>query len=115
MLDRDFCEKLEHLISEALENSSDENVKGFWCDGVFLSEPENCYSQKFVNDNKQTKMKVYVGKDGQSSYELTLRFGIRSLSKYVRGLYIADGFPKRDRKNRIKVDVSIKKIELLLD
>ena len=86
MLDQDFCETLEYRICDALENIKDERVKGFWCDGVLLSEPDNYYSQKFINDSRRTKLKAYVGKSGQDVYSLTLKFGNKALSRYAKNL-----------------------------
>ena len=68
MLDQNFCETLEYKLCEVFENIGGENLKGFWCDGVLLSEPEKYYSQKFVNDNRRVKMQAFVGKDGQTKY-----------------------------------------------
>jgi hypothetical protein len=115
MLDQDFCKTLEYKISNVLENTSDEKLKGFWCDGVLLSEPDNCYSQKFVNDNRQVKMQVLLGKDGQTAYNLTLKFGNKSLSRYVRNLSIVDCIPQTDFENWFKIDTRQKEIELQLD
>lgn len=75
LLDHDFCETLEYKISKALESINDEKIRGFWCDGILLSEPDKYYSQKFVQDNRQVQMRAFVGKDGQTAYDLTLKFG----------------------------------------
>lgn len=115
MLDQDFCDILEYRISDALENISDEDVKGFWCDGVLLSELDNYYSQKFINDNRQVKMKAHVGKDGQTVYSLTLKFGNKSLSRYARSLDIVECIPQTDFENWFKIDTSKKEIEIQLD
>ena len=66
---------------EVLENIKEENVNGFWCDSVLQSEPGNYYSQKFINDNRQAKMKAYVGKDRQPVYNLKLKFRTNALSR----------------------------------
>jgi hypothetical protein len=115
MLDQNFCETLEYKISEALENIDDENVKGFWCDGVFLSEPDNYYSQKFINDNRHVKMKAYVGKDGQSAYGLTLKFGNKAFSKYARNLNIIECIPQGEFEKWFRIDTSKQEIEIQLD
>lgn len=115
MLDQEFCETLEYKISEALANINDEKVKEFWCDGVLLSEPDNHYSQKFINDNKQAKMKAYIGKDGQEVYSLTLKFGNKALSRYARNLKIADCFPNTDVENWFSIDTYKQRIEIQLD
>lgn len=115
MLDQDFCETLEYKISEALENISDEKAKGFWCDGVLLSEPDNYYSQKFINDNRQAKMKAYIGKDGQGVYSLTLKLGSKALSRYARNLDIAECIPQTDFAKWFGIDTSKQEIEIQLD
>ncbi|MBK8627984.1 MAG: hypothetical protein IPN86_21225 [Saprospiraceae bacterium] len=45
MLDQDFCAFLEYEICKAFEHSENDQVKGFWCDGVFLNQPDSYYSQ----------------------------------------------------------------------
>lgn len=115
MLDQNFCETLEYKISEVLKNISDKNVRGFWCDGVLLSEPDNYYSQKFINDKRQAKMKAYVGKDGQGVYSLTLKFGNKALSRYAINLDIAECIPQTDVENWFSIDTSKQEIEIQLD
>jgi hypothetical protein len=75
MLNQDFCVFLEYEICKAFEHSDNDQIKGFWCDGVLLNQPNYTYSQKFVNDNRQVKLKAFIGKGGQTEYELILRFG----------------------------------------
>lgn len=115
MLDQNFCSTLEYRISKALENIKDEKVKGFWCDGVLLSEPDKYYSQKFVNDNRQVKMQAFVGKDGQTAYDLILNFGNKALSRYARDLDIIECIPQADSGSWLRVDTVRKEIEVQLD
>lgn len=115
MLDQDFCEILEYKISLALENLGDEKVKGFWCDGVLLSEPDKYYSQKFINENRQVKMRAYIGKDGQGDYSLTLKFGNKALSKSARNLDISECIPQSDFEKWFNIDTSKQEIEIQLD
>jgi hypothetical protein len=115
MLNQDFCQTLEYKICEALENINNENVKGFWCDGVLLSEPDLYYSQKFINDNRQTKLKAYVGKTGQTVYILTLKFGRKALSRYARDLDLAPCIPQTDFAEWFYIDVDKREIEIQLD
>jgi len=82
MTDQAFCEALEYKLCEAFKNTRDENVKDFWCDGIVLSAPGNDYSQQFIKDNRYINMKAFVGKDGQTVYALTLKFGKMALSRY---------------------------------
>ncbi|MFA7687799.1 MAG: hypothetical protein WCY25_08030 [Moheibacter sp.] len=53
MIDQDFCEFLEYEICKAFEHSDNDEIKGFWCDGILTDQPDSYYSQKFVNDNRE--------------------------------------------------------------
>lgn len=48
MLDQDFCEYLEYEICKALEHSDNDQIKGFWCDGILLSQPDSVSSPFIV-------------------------------------------------------------------
>jgi hypothetical protein len=115
MVDNDFCVHLEYVICNALKYSDDDRINGFWCDGVILDLPDNAYSHKFVNDNRQITLKAFVGKDGQEEYELTLKFGVKALSRFARNLDIMVCIPNPDEKNWFKIDTEQRKIELQLD
>jgi hypothetical protein len=115
MLDQDFCEFLEYEICRAFENSDNDQIKGFWCDGVALSQPDKFYSQKFVNDNRQITLKAFIGKDGQTEYELTLKFGNKALSLFSKNLDIKECVPSPDKHNWFDLDTKQNKIEIQLD
>ena len=115
MLDNIFCETLEHKLCDAFEIVDGENLKGFWCDGVLLSEDAKYYSQKFVNDTRQVKMQAFIGKDGQKVYSLTLKFGNKALSRYARNLNMVECIPQTDFDNWLKIDILKKEIEIQLD
>ena len=83
MIDKIFCELLEFKIQGALKNSSDDEVKIFWCDGVLLPVFENEYSREYVNDKRQIALVAFAGPDGQDKYDVTLLFGKKALSKYA--------------------------------
>lgn len=115
MLDQDFCEFLEYGICKALKHADNEEIKGFWCDGVLLSEPDIYYSQKFVNDNRELKLKAFIGKDGQSVYELTLKLGNKALSRFAGNLDIKECVPGPGKQNWFDIDTRRNKIEITLD
>ena len=115
MLDHDLLTFLEYEISKAFENSDNEAIKGFWCDGILLPESSNSYSQKFVNDNRQIILKAFIGKDGQTEYELTLKFGNKALSRYARSLDIKECLPTLNKTKWFDIDTKGRKIEILLD
>ena len=115
IIDKDFCEFLEYQICKAIEHSDNEETKGFWCDGVLLNQPDNYYSQKFVNDNRQLILKAFIGKDGQTEWELILKFGNKALSRYERNLDIKECVPNPDKQNWVYIDTIRNKIEIQLD
>jgi hypothetical protein len=115
IINQDFCEFLEYEICKAFEFSDNDQIKGFWCDGILLNQPDSSYSPKFVNDNRQVKLKAFIGKDGQTEYELTLKFGNKALSRYARNLDIKECVPSPDKLNWIDIDTKRNKIEIQLD
>ena len=112
MIDQDFCDFLEYEICKAFKRSEDKAVKGFWCDGIAFSQPDSCYSQKFVSDNREIKLKAFIGTDGQTEYELTLKLGNRALSQFAKNLDIKTCLPKPDKQNWFNIDLKRNKIEI---
>ncbi|GAA3945190.1 hypothetical protein GO495_31040 [Chitinophaga oryziterrae] len=115
MLDQDFCSFLEYKICSAFEDANNVNTKSFWCDGVLLSESAKCYSQKYVNDNRQVKLKAFIGKSEQTEYELTLKFGNNALSKYASNSDIQECIPNTAVEKWFFIDIEKRKIEIQLD
>lgn len=115
MLDQDFCEFLEYKLCKAFEHSDNEQIKGFWCDGVLLDQPDSYYSKMFVNNNRKVTLKAFIGKDGQTEYKLTMKFGKKALSRYARNLDIKECVPKPDNQNWFDIDTKRNKIEIQLD
>lgn len=114
MLDRDFCDFLEYRISEALRELQDESAIGFWCDGILLPVSEDSYAERSVNHDRQVLLKAFIGKDGQSAYELILKFGNKALSRYARNLDIKECIPDVEELNWFYIDVSKRRIEVQL-
>ena len=114
MINQDFCEFLEYQICKAFEISENDQIKGFWCDGILLNQPETSYSQKFVTENKHALMKAFIGTDGQTEYELILKFGNKALSKIERNLDIKS-CANPEKQNWFYIDTKQKTIEIRLD
>jgi len=114
-INQDFYEFLEYEICKAFECSDNKETKGFWCDGIALSQHNNSYSRTFLNDNRQVSLRAFIGKDGQTEYELILKFGNKSLSRFLRNLDIKEYLPNPDRQNWFSIDTKRKKIEIQLD
>jgi hypothetical protein len=115
MIDQNFCDFLELEIYKAFKHSYNDAIKGFFCDGILLSEPDSHYSQKFVNDKRRVLLKAFIGQDGQTEYELTLKFGDKALSRYARSLDMKACVPDAERQNWFLIDTEERKIEIQLD
>jgi hypothetical protein len=115
MLNEDFCNFLEYQITAALYNSKNAAIRGFWCDGILLPDDEREYARKLVNDNRKILLTAFFGKHGQDTYELTLSFGKKCLSKYARGLSIEECIPNTGNGDWIEVDIMKKKLIVYLD
>jgi hypothetical protein len=101
-------------MTVALRHYDSEAAKGFWCDGIVLSEPEAHYLPQWINDNRQVYMKAYIGTDGQTEYDLLLKFGPLSLSRYARGLDITSCIPNDGTASWLTIDVAGRMIEVQL-
>ena len=115
MLDEEFCEFLEYRICKFFEQSDNLETKGFWCDGILLTELEKHYSQKYINDNRQVILKAYISKEGQTEYELTLKFGRKALSKYAKNADIQECMPSSENVNWLNINITERKIEIQFD
>jgi len=108
------CTIMEYELCKIFEMIDEEQCKGFWCDGVKLSEQKEHYTKKYVNDNKCVNLIAYIGKTGQTEYSLKLLLGKKALSRYARGLSISECFPTDNVKNFVKLDIENKCIEITL-
>src|ERR1041385_4710939 len=95
MLNDDFLNEMEwKIIPNALEEISQPDTKGFWCDGVIISAGTN-HTKKFVNDNRHITLKAFInnGIQGVGEYDLILYFGPKALSRYARDLSVFECIP----------------------
>jgi hypothetical protein len=109
----DFCSHLEHKLDfNQLDNSK---VKGFWCDGVdhFTSDLKSL-AKSHIQNNKMIKTKAWIGLDGQEEYEMTIRFGEKSIANYKNDLSLIDCIPDNSCGDWIKIEPDRKEIEIKL-
>ena len=109
----DFCLFLEYHLSGTFANSEQNNIKWLWCDGVMMPF-ENQLSKKYVNDNRKIITKAWIGHDGNSQYEMTIKFGRYSLRRYARGTSLESCVPSEEMMDWINIDTVNKTIELML-
>lgn len=115
MIDEEFCWQLELKISQVLENTTDKNLKGFWCDGILIPDSQKELTAEYINEHKQITMTALVGADGQDEFELTLHFGPKALTTYESGPNLDDCLPTIGLKNSIAIDGGEKRINVQLE
>jgi hypothetical protein len=115
LIDQDFCNNLERIISGAFQHLENKETRGFWCDGITLSQPESQYSKKHVNETRSVALKAFIGKDGQTEYELILKFGPKALSRYERDLSIEQCIPDPEKAGWLVIDITKRIIKLQLN
>jgi hypothetical protein len=115
MFDQDFCAFLEYEICKAFQHSDNEEVKGFWCDGVLPLATSNSYSHKSISDSRQIPLKAFIGKDGQAEYELVLKLGNKAVGRHAGNLDIKECIPSPSRPNWFSIDTKRGKMEIQLD
>lgn len=101
MFDQSFLDFVEYKVCDALNGS------GLWCDGVM--------SPKYLKDQREIWFAAFVGKDGQSEYELILRLGDKSLSRYTRNLDIKECWPEGDSQDWFYIDPGNARMIIQLD
>lgn len=114
MLDQNFCLALEYHFTRALSEAGQGDFKYFWCDGILLPLNEDEYSLKSVNDTRMVRLKAFLGQDGQDEYNLYLKFGNKSLSRYSRGLSVEVCMPPTKKTDWYTIDVAKKEIIIYL-
>jgi hypothetical protein len=114
MLDQYFCSYLEYEVTKAFSKSPDNLIKHLWCDGILLPAYDKEILKKKVNDTRQIAMTAFIGKDGQDKYELTIKFGSKSLSRYERGLDIKQCIPDPKEVDWYNIDIFNKRMTIYL-
>ncbi|MGF7041604.1 hypothetical protein [Mucilaginibacter lappiensis] len=111
----DFCSHLEYHLTRTFGNSSDRELKWLWCDGIRLPLVEEQLIAKSIIETRQIVTEAWLGVDGQGIYEMTIKFGPRSLEKCIQGLTLNDCLPSEESLDWITLDLEKKEIELQLD
>lgn len=109
--DEDFCVYLEYYLGVTFQKSEDERIKKLWCDGVAIPS-SNQLEKKFIYDNRKLITKAWIGVDGQSEYEMTIKFGKYSLQRFAQGKSLKDCVPGNQSANWIQIDIERNTIEI---
>lgn len=102
-----FCSHLEWSLS--FEELDIEEIKGFWCDGIEIFNPEEAIA------NREIKTKSWLGKGGSDVFEMKITFGAKFISTLKTGGNMIDCIPKRNAKEWIDIDCDESKIVVRID
>lgn len=111
-----FWTALEFRLSRLLEMTDDPELKGFWCDGIYLPTTNQQLRKKYVNDKRKIQLKAWLGKTGQEVYDATVHFGKKAQSLYVRDLPLVNSIPtEEENSDWFTIDVRNRVIEIYLN
>jgi hypothetical protein len=111
--DNEFCEHLEYHLTRTFRNSGDEEMNKLWCDGVIVPDSRQL-NKATVNIKRRIETKVWLGSDGQTQFELIIRFGDNSIKKYLEGESLVNCVPSDNSIDWLTLDLKEKNIELRL-
>lgn len=112
---QEFCTHLEYHLCRTFENSDNQELKFFWCDGVSMEAiTEIELTPKRIYDSRKIETMAWIGKDGQDEYKMTIHFGNLSLSRYAQGNKLTDCLPSEEAMDWINIDTQKKTIEIRL-
>jgi len=107
----DFCVKLEGHLSRTFENSPDDDISQFWCDGVAMAEQK---TMKSLTETRTMSTTAWIGIDGQCKYEMVVKLGDCSLEKLRNGLSLGECLPSENSSDWITIDIEKKTIQIQL-
>jgi hypothetical protein len=80
LLSRDFCELLEHRMSNAWAQAAGRRLSNWWCDGILPPEISMGYSVEQLLKRRQLPARAWLGRDSTTSvFQLTIQLGPQSL------------------------------------
>src|SRR5688500_1598681 len=73
LLNQDFMSVLEYHLSKTFKNSDDKSINSLWCDGIDHTG--------IVKENNVLETRAWIGKDGQTEYNMVINFSDEFLNK----------------------------------
>ncbi|MCR9173450.1 MAG: hypothetical protein NXI10_13195 [bacterium] len=112
---KSFWVVLEFRLTGELYNVGDGELKGFSCEGIYLSHTDNQLQLSPLSDHQKIQLSAWLGVDGQDKYDATIHFGPKALSLYAQNLPLEDSIPEYvDNEQWFEIDTKKKTIEIQL-
>lgn len=111
---KSFCQRLEFSLD--FDQLGQEDVRGFWCDGVsaFPFDAKSL-SKANIRNSKEIITEARMGKDGQDRYRMTIQFGPKALEYYEKGFDLEHCIPESEYTYWIKIDPELGEVWVKLD
>ena len=111
-----FLIPLEYYLGNRLSTMEVAKAHGLWCDGVLMPYVDNQLNTKTINKYRQLVIRTWIGSGlrEQHAYTLTLKFGNKALSRYIRGLSLKECLPSEELSDTLILDIAKKEITLHL-
>lgn len=111
---KDFCAVLEYKLD--FSQLLNENIKGFWCDGIDHFPPDiQSLSTGHLRQKKYLITKAWLGESGQELYEATIHFGPKALDNYIHRKSLNECIPEIASDKWIEIDPERRRIDITLN
>ena len=107
--DKDFCSYLEYHLTRVFTNSSDNELKDFWCDGIATPFNDIESSEKNIIETK-----AWIGITGQDIYQMSIHLGPCSLNNCLNRTGLIECLPPNDSLDWVSIDIEKRTILLQL-
>jgi len=103
-LTKEFCSHLEYRLSQILDETDREELKGFWCDGILSPPPaEFQNTTEEIRHLQKIKTIAWLGKTGQDEYEMTIWLGEKAFEKYFRDENLIECIPNATKRDWVEI------------
>ena len=111
---QEFCQHLEHQLD--LINLNSDELKGFWCDGIsHWPDDFKSLSKTNIMRTKSINTKAWVGKDGQTEYNMNIQLGPIAITNYELGKSLEESIPTTEHPKWISIDPDELMIQIRLN
>lgn len=113
---KSFWVVLEFRISGELYNPGKPDLKGFSCDGIFLSSSDPQLEHEYIYEHRKITTIAWLGKGGQDKYDATIHFGTKAQHLSAENLPLEDSIPAYENgESWFDIDVQKKTIDIHLE
>ncbi len=107
-----FRDALEYWLCEMFRRIGEEELKGFWCDGVLHPALDTVLKPEEILKNRRIETVAFVGKTRQEQYDIVINLGRNSLKCYIEGRDLVEYLPSLECDDCLNVNINKHLIEI---